>query len=215
MKKLMLALILSQLTWAVPPPDEDDGFGPPPPPGPEMATDRFGPPGPPPGGGPRFIQRHTFLGPGMSSERVLDFLQKNYPERAQELQTLKAQKPEEYRRALGVLQREIGPLLTLQNADPRRFAERLAEFKVNDKVHKLTRTYREASAAQKSSIREQLRPLLEEQFQTRQKRDQERLRHLKEMTQKMETRLNERESKKSEIIKHHLEELTTGQELRW
>lgn len=215
MKKLLLALILSQLTWAVPP-DQEDGFGPPPPPpGPEMAIDRFGPPGPPPGGGPHFFQRRNFLGPSVNSERVWEFLQKNYPERAQELQTLKSQKPEEYRRALGGLQREIGPLLMLQNADPQLFAERLAEFKVNDKVLSLTRSYREASAGQKSSIREQLKPLLEEQFQTRQKRENERLQHLKEMAQKMEKNLTEREAKKSEILQHHLEELTTDQELRW
>jgi len=157
----------------------------------------------------------TFMGPGMGSERVLEFLQKNYPERAQELQTLKAQKPEEYRRVLGGLQREVGPLLMLQNGDPQRFQERLADFKVNDRVATLTRSYREASAAQKSTIREQLKPLLEQQFQARQKREKEHLRRLKEMTQKMEARVQEREAKKAEIIQHHLEELTTGQELRW
>ena len=57
--------------------------------------------------------------------------------------------------------------------------------------------------------------MLEQQFQTRQKREKERLQHLKEMTQKMEARLQERDAKKSEIIQHHLDELTTGQELRW
>lgn len=216
MKKLLSILLLTQIGWALPPsPEEDEGFGPPPP-GAEMAGERWGPPGPPPGppgGGPRMFQRRG--GPGMNSERVLEFLQKNYPERAQELQTLKTQKPEEYRRALGGLQREVGPLLMLQNNDPQRFSERLAEFKVNDKVHTLTRTYREAPAAQKAAIREQLKPLLEQQFQTRQKREKERLQHLKEMTQKMEARLNQRDAKKAEIIQHHLEELTTGQELRW
>ncbi|MBX3170814.1 MAG: hypothetical protein KF760_25635 [Candidatus Eremiobacteraeota bacterium] len=214
MKKLLLALLLTQLAWSLPPsPEEEDGFGPPPPPpGLEMAGDRFGPPE---GKGPRMFQRRTFMGPGMNSERVLEFLQKNYPERAQELNSLKSQKPEEYRRTLAGLQREVGPLLRLQNGDPQRFAERLAEFKVNDKVRNLTRTYREAPAAQKSSLREQLKPLLEQQFQTRQKREKERLQHLKEMTRKMEARLNEREAKKTEIIQHHLEELTTGQELRW
>lgn len=215
MKKLMLALILTQLAWAVPPtpPDDQDGFGPPPPPpGSEMAGDRFGPPGPPPGGpGPRGFHGR----PAMSSERVLEFLQKNYPEKAQELQSLKAQKPEEYRRALGAVQRELGPLLMMQSGDSQRFAERLAEFKVNDKVHTLSRSYKEASGSQKSAIREQLKPLLEQQFQTRQKREKERLQHLQEMTQKMEARLQEREAKKSEIIQHHLDELTTGQELRW
>ena len=216
MKKLLFALLLTQLSWAVPPPPgEEDGFGPPPPPpGPEMAGERWGPPGPPPGG-PHMFQRRTFTGPGMGTERVLEFLQKNYPERAQELQTLKTQKPEEYRRVLGRLQREVGPLLMLQNGDPQRFSERLAEFKVNDRVATLTRSYREASAAQKSTIREQLKPLLEQQFQTRQKHEKEHLQRLKEMTQKLEARVNERETKKAEIIQHHLDELTTGQELKW
>lgn len=216
MKKLFLALILSQIIWAQPPaPGQDDGFGPPPPPpGPEMAGPRWGPPGPP-GGGPHVFERRSFRGPGLNSERMVEFLQKNYPERAQELQTLKAQKPEEYRRVLGGLQREVGPLLMLQNGEPQRFAERLAEFKVNDKVRNLSRIYRDAPAAQKSSLREQLKPLLEQQFQTRQKREKERLQHLKEMTQKMEARLSERDAKRSEIIQHHLDELTTGQELRW
>lgn len=223
MKKLLFALLLTQLSWAVPPPPgEEDGFGPPPPPppGPEMAGERWGPPGPGappggPGGGPSMFQGHMRMGPPMNPERVLEFLQKNYPERAQELQTLKTQKPEEYRRVLGGLQREIGPLLLLQNGDPQRFQERLAGFKVNDRVATLTRAYREAPAAQKSTIREQLKPLLEQQFQSRQQREKEHLRRLKEMTQKMEARIQEREARKAEIIQHHLEELTTGQELRW
>ena len=98
---------------------------------------------------------------------------------------------------------------------PQRFQERLAGFKVNDRVATLTRAYREAPAAQKSTIREQLKPLLEQQFQSRQQREKEHLRRLKEMTQKMEARIQEREARKAEIIQHHLEELTTGQELRW
>ena len=218
MKKLLSGLLLSSLfvsAWAQPPgPEDEDGFAPPPP-GPEMAGERWqhpAPPGRP--GGPGMPPGFRPGGP-MNPERVLEFLQKNYPEKAQELQQLKAQKPEEYRRALGALNRELGPLLPLQVADPQKFAERLAEFKLNDKVRSLSRGYKEASAAQKSTIREQLKPLLEQQFQSRQKRERERLQHLKEMVQKMESRLNEREGKRAEIIEHHLDELTTGQELRW
>ena len=218
MKKLILGLILTRLVWSLPPAPEEDGGPLPPPPGQEMAGDGWRPPGPPPGGpggpgGPRFFQRGAMA--PMNSERVLQFLQKNYPERAQELQTLKAQKPDEYRRTLSAIGRDIGPLLHLETADPQRFAEHLAEFKVDDKVRNLSHTYKEAGAAQKGAIREQLKPLLEKQFQTRQKREKERLQHLKEMVQKMESRLSERESKRAEIIQHHLDELTTGQELRW
>lgn len=151
----------------------------------------------------------------MNPERILDFLQKNYPDKAQELQQLRGQSPEEYRRALAALNRELWPLLPLQSADPQRFSERLVEFKLNDKVRSLSRSYREASAAQKSAIQEQLKPLLEQQFQRRQQRERERLQHLQEMVKKMESRLNEREGKRAQIIEHHLEELTTGQELRW
>ena len=151
----------------------------------------------------------------MNPERILDFLQKNYPEKAQELQQLKAQKPEQYRHALGALNRELGLLLPLQNADPQKFSERLAEFKLNDKVRSLSRSYKEASAGQKSAIQEQLKPFLEQQFQSRQKQGRERLKNLQEMVQRMEARLNERDAKRSQIIQHHLDELTTGQELRW
>ena len=151
----------------------------------------------------------------MNPERVLQFLQKNYPERAQELHNLRAQKPEEFRRALGGLSRQVGPLLHLETADPAAFAQRLAEFKLDDKVAHLARGYRGSSASEKESLRNQLKPLLEEQFQNRQKREKEKLQHLKEMVQQMESRFSERETRRTEIIQHHLDELTTGQELRW
>ncbi len=212
MKKLVLGLILTGLVWSLPPePDEQSPLMP----GQEMAGEGWRPPGPPPEGpgGPGF-----FHPPGMvpmDPERVLHFLQRNYPERAQELQALKAQKPEQYRRTLAAIGRDLGPLLHLETADPQRFAERLAEFKVDDKVRDLSQAYREAGATQKGAIREQLKPLLEQQFQTRQKREKEHLQHLQEMVQKMESRLSEREGKRAEIIQHHLDELTTDQQLRW
>ncbi|MBS2040411.1 hypothetical protein JST97_35820 [bacterium] len=209
MKKLWIGLWLTSLAWSLPPAPGDDGSPPPPPPGAEMAGEGWRPPGPPPGppGPPHLMPA--------SPERVQQFLQQNYPEKAQQLQSLKAQKPEAYRRSLGELNRALGPLMHLEMADPQRFKEQLAEFKLEDQVRGLARAFKEASQAQKSGLREQLKPLLEEQFQSRQKHERERLQHLKKMVQEMESRLAERESKRTEIIQHHLDELTTGQELRW
>ena len=176
------------------------------------------PMGPPPGGfGPERVFRfERRMGPGPANdEQVLRFLQQNYPERASQLQEMKASKPDEYRRQFHAIARRVGPLTRMQQQDPGAFAAALSEFKVDDKVVMLLQSYAQASEGQKSALKSQLKPLLEQQFLARQGRERKRLAKIKEEAARLESRLQQRDSQQQAIVERHLDDLTSDRALRW
>lgn len=167
------------------------------------------PPLPPPEGpGPKKFREEK-------REEAIEFLKKYMePER---LEKLKAKHPRLYMRALKEALKQKHRLEMLKEFDPERYelSEKILRLEIG--TRNLALDYRETeSKKEKEEIKKELKRILPELFDLKEKDREFELKRLEKQIDKLKDSMSERKKHKSEIIERHLNELLEEKEyMRW
>jgi hypothetical protein len=189
-----------------------------------------GPGGPGPGRGPTQDRRHGFgPGAGMLGEKhseYLEWLEKNYPEKAEKLAELREAKPELYNRHLGLGMRRYGRIAEAAKENPE-LAEVLKESlelkRTRDEL--LAKIKTSTDDAEKAELTRQLKDVVSNRFDLILRRKQieyesmlKKLEQLKEQVEKSKTEVDKWKDVKfkEDRVKTRIEELMSRTEkFRW
>ena len=183
----------------------------------------------------RFIKkplprRHDGPGKGMMRQKFtdyLDWLEKNYPEKAEELKKLKEDNRQLYRKRVAHGMKKHRRIMEAEKENPELAKVLKESMELNQQRNKLAREIRTTEdEKEKQKLTKQLEGLLNEKFSLVLKRKelelqqlQKRLEQLKKQLKKNQENIEKwKDSKfKEQKIKERLERLTTGkkEEFRW
>jgi len=123
-------------------------------------------------------------------EQVIQFIATEYPEMYNRLLEAQARDPEQHDPAIGRILPEMMRMRELQERDPELFAVRKSEQRVEFEVRRLARRYRFAATdEERTALAEQIRPLVEKQFDIRQRRMEEEVSRLEERIAQLRQRI--------------------------
>lgn len=178
---------------------------PPPPGGPPEAAPLPAPPPPP-----------EKLTPEMEQE-ALEFIGLVAPFRLEETKALRMFNPEEYHRRLMEVLGMKRKLDFLKRNDPDRYQLLLQETKLDQQSQNLAEQYRKAKAPEeKSRIKQELKSLLDQLFDIREKNKEAEIHHLEEDLNRLKSTMTERRKNKAQIVTARLEELLDERtSLKW
>jgi hypothetical protein len=158
----------------------------------------------------------AFLGPEQEKE-ALDFIQTVAPFRVEILKKMKQFDYREYqKRLLEVFQTKI-QLDMLKQTDPDQYQSRLDEIKMDQESNRLGEEYRKTgSQEEKDRIRGNLKTVLNQLFDVREKNKQAEVKHLEEQLAKLKSTMADRKKNKEQIVQNRLEDLIDeGNGMRW
>jgi len=148
-------------------------------------------------------------------EEAIEFLsQYMEPKR---LERLRVEEPMAYKHILQHALRQKHELEILKEIDPERYKLRGKEFELEVKSRNLAEDYRTTkSENEKKEIKNELKSVLKELFDLKEKDKKFELKRLEEEIEKLKKIMAERKKHKSDIIEQHLEELLLEKEyMRW
>ena len=173
---------------------------------------------------------HDGPGKGMRRQRVTDYLEwleKNYPEKAEELKKLKEDDRQLYKKRIAHGMKKHRRIMEAEKENPELAKVLKESMELNQQRNKLAREIRTTEdEKEKQKLTKQLKGLLNEKFDLVLKRKeleleqlQKRLEQLKKQLKKNQENIEKwKDSKfKEQKIKERLERLTTGkkEEFRW
>lgn len=156
----------------------------------------------------------------LSSEQekeALEFIQIVAPFRLDNLKKMKQFDSREYqRRLMDVLQTKM-QLDLLKQTDPDQYQSRLDEIKMDQESNRLGEEYRKAGSQQeKDKIRMNLKAVLDQLFDIREKNKQFEIQHLEEQLAKLKGTMADRKKNKEQIVQNRLEDLIDeGNSMKW
>jgi len=170
-----------------------------------MAQNQPGGPHPPP--------------PKLSDEQkkeVLAFIQKNMPGHYKKLLELKEIDSPKYEQILVGKYGEMLELKKLEKENTEMYKILLKAIQLEDKSMTLAEQYRKASQSEKDKIIKDLKTVLNELFDLREKEREYRIKELEKEIAYLKELLEQRKSHKEEIIQEKLDDLTGKNEwLQW
>lgn len=185
-----------------------------------------------PGGGPGGSHRPGGGGPGrgMIRERMremhgeyIEWLEKNYPEKAEKLAELREEKPELYMRKIALSLKTYGRIARAAKENPK-LAEVLKEdLELKQKRDKLLGKIRAASDDEKKNLTKKLQKVVDSRFDLIIKRKQIRYEYLRKKLEKIKEEVGKSEAEvekwkdiKEQKVKERIEELVSQTEkLNW
>jgi len=190
--------------------------------------------GPGPGGpGGRHGEQRREMTRGRMRERhgefideFIEWFKKNYPEQAEELAELRKEKPELYRRKLGLCLRRYRRIFEAAEENPE-LAQVLKEtIQLNEERNELLRKIKATDdEAEKKELIEQLEDVVGQKFDLIVKRKQIRYEHLLKKLEELKKEVKDSEAKvekwkdaefKNKNVKAHVEELISGiEKFKW
>lgn len=181
-------------------------------------------------GSRRGMGQHDGPGKGMMRQRFADYLEwleENYPEKAEELKKLKEDDRQLYRKKIAYGMRKHRRIMEAEKENPELAKVLKESMELNQQRNKLAREIRSTEdEKEKEKLTKQLEDLLSEKFDLVLKRKELELEQLQKRLEQLKTQLKKnqeniekwKDSKfKEQKIKERLERLTTGkkEEFRW
>jgi hypothetical protein len=156
-------------------------------------------------------------------EEYIKWLNKNYPEEAKELVRLREKDPEEYIKHVMASRERYGEIMEAQERNPELAEILKEELELKSERSKLLKEVRTAEGKERKKLMEQLEEVVNRRFDLIVRKKQLRYVHLLEKLKKLQTEVQQREaeveklkSKKAQLIKERLEELTSkAEKMNW
>ena len=145
-------------------------------------------------------------------EKVLDFLAEHFPMRYEELMRVQETDPELFKRHISRAAPEMLRMLNQSEDDPEMFELTMQEQENRFRMRRLLRRYNSAEdEADKVALEEDIRELVEGQFDIQQKRMEQEIEHLDHRMDELRRRLEDRATDRDNWIEQHLEKLLSGE----
>jgi hypothetical protein len=149
--------------------------------------------------------------PGNPEQEINDFfqwVQKDDPERYQEIIRLKEANPEVYRRVVFEGARHYHHIKTLEKTDPQAYSRMKEELKLDSSMRKLARKYKaEKDPAKQQNIKTELTGILEKLFDIRTRNREAEVARLQEKVNQLKVLVENRKNQKSTIVKKKFDEV--------
>ena len=148
---------------------------------------------------------------------VIQFFKPIIPLKIKRIEQMKVKRPERYEKAIFNLLKKKRKLEKLRGDKPMEYQERVDEMKMENRIEESARQYRNSNdSKEKKSIMTQLHPLLEKQFEVREKGRVLQIQQMEKNLEKLKKTLEMRKKNRDKIIKKHLDKITgEGENLEW
>lgn len=152
-----------------------------------------------------FDPREVEAIPQAEQERMaLEFMRAFHPMQARHMEEVKRREPAEYFEIIrGTLEERLhSQRMRLEN--PNEFKERLEMLQLNARCEQLALLYRDAEADKRPAIEKQLKALLDQVFEARQKEMERHLEALEREYRRLKTTVEKRAKYKDKVIDIHI-----------
>jgi hypothetical protein len=188
-----------------------------------LATAALG--APPPAGPPKdrpaaprdAIQRESAMDRDAANEPagVPPMFKEMFPHRAEALEKMSREKPEEYRMTCHHLYRMARELEDLKGRDQEEYNRRLEILKAEQDVDSLAEKYRATQGTEGDKIARELRPKLEKLFDLKEKSQRAHLGRMESHLKEMRDKLDKRHKSRNQIIDKRLGDLKADTDLEF
>jgi hypothetical protein len=141
-------------------------------------------------------------------QQVHDYIKKLDPEWLEELEKLQVEHPWQYDIKLKKAFADLKHLMAIKEIDTQRYEQLWRIRELEAESRSLGRDYRDASGAAKAETLKELRTVVEELFDLREKERQREIEKLEERLQSLKSTLDTRKKNKDKIVSHRVDELT-------
>ena len=141
---------------------------------------------------------------------IRKMMAEEFPDRFQEVLELEDSAPDLFGRHLGRMLPEIMRLRELKQNDPEAFEARVKEKRAEFRLRRLARQYQFAEDADRDRLETEIRKLVEELFDLRQKRAQSEIHHLEQRLDQLARRMEERENKRDQLVERQMQDILAG-----
>jgi len=172
-------------------------------------------PGGGPGGPPMQPGSADRPAPQEMEKRVMEALREVDPDRAQELQALKSSEPEAFQRAFMEVAQRVMMLEQMKRVDPQSYQAAVDEMRLETRVLRVSRKYREAPSDKRAAMEKEMRTLLVAQLEAREAAMRHRIERMESELAQMKKRLEERSKNRASIVDRRLAELTGDPGSEW
>ena len=167
--------------------------------------------------GPKRLQNDQietlYLTPEQEKE-TLAYIERFYPDRADEIKLMKDKRPAIYIRGLSRAFREMRFLQDLESKDPEQYKQMIEEKNLEKESRLLGKKYRELpEGTEKDKLLEDLKGILERSFDLRQMNRQVEIDRLESRLQELKDQNKQRLDKREEIIQHRLSQIIGEKDL--
>ena len=143
-------------------------------------------------------------GPPPDRDELIEQIKEKYPEKWQHLKRLKSENPRKFHAAMMKLRRHM----MMGEGDPK-IMERMKENKaLHARFKKAVMAYKSASDKDKNTLHKELLEMASELFDAKQAHRKRRLERAKQQITKLEEEIDERQSKRGEVIKAFVDDAT-------
>lgn len=164
------------------------------------------------------FHRGPEVGKAKGTEKSLEWLKEEFPEKYEKLMQLKEEKPHKFRMQAMRLRKRLGMLNRLKKEDPKAYEMSKELFRLEEEVRELAENYKKAETLQqRDEIKNEIQEILDEAFNLKLTLGKRRLQNLEGKLAELQEFLRNRKEHKEEIITRRLEELLKEEEeyLKW
>ncbi len=147
-------------------------------------------------------------------EKALNFIREYAPLKYEEMMKMKEEEPMKFGHQIRCIVKIMMKLEHLKEVDPEAYklAEKIA--RLEGKAFDMAIKYkREQSEEKREKIKKELKDLLYQIFEMRQRLREMRIKRLEREIERLKEMLKERERMKDKIVEHHLTELIFGEDI--
>ncbi len=141
-------------------------------------------------------------------QQVRDYIKQLDPGWLEELEKLQIEHPWQYDMKLKKAFADLEHLMTVKEFDRQRFEQLWRIRELEGESRSLGRDYQDASGAEKAERLKELRTVVKELFDLREKERQREIEKLEERLQSLKSTLETRRENKDKIVSHRVDELT-------
>lgn len=148
-------------------------------------------------------------------DEVVRFIRETFPEKAAQLERLRERNPAEFQRRRQQLADEVLHLLELRERKPELFRIQVDEMRLRDELGRLAREARrlKAGGRERLEVEKQLREVLSNSFDLRQRIKEAELEDLRARLRELESSLERRSGRRADMVEERLRQLLeTGEE---
>jgi cytochrome c biogenesis protein ResB len=148
---------------------------------------------------------------------VIEFFKPIIPSKIDRIEQMKIKRPERYEKTISNLLKTKRKLEKLKINKPLEYQERIDVMKRDIRIGELAKQYRNSNdSREKRDIKTQLQPLLEKQFEAREKGRIQQIQQMEKNLEKLKKNLEMRKKNRDKIIKKYLDKIIgEGENLEW
>lgn len=148
----------------------------------------------------------------VSNEQIKSFeswLKTEDPDKYSEIQEMKSNNPEIYKRIVFEGVRHYSFLKMMQKKDPESYQRLLKEMKLDGKLRRLSKEYRDSKdEAKKKELKAQMKPVVEQLFDIRTQNREREVKEISKKVKQLQEMIQKRKTNKNTIIERKLQEVT-------